>query len=116
MDRSLTSLRVALLVSLPVPFLVAAFVGALAGDGQSPELLAVIAIAVAGLAATFWCQALEHARKRRRPDDDDDGWRRGSDDEPPRPHDGPGGVNVDWDAFERDFAAYASRRTPSLTA
>jgi hypothetical protein len=44
-------------------------------------------------------------------EDDDGGWGRGPD-EPSRPHDG-GGLQFDWERFERDFRAYCER-VPAL--
>jgi hypothetical protein len=107
----------------PVAFPIVAGVSAVihlgfhAAATAAPPLDAVALVLAGWTSFGLWCVWLGRVPGARfRPgggDDgghDDGGGGGGSGDDPPRPADGPpGGGAIDWDAFERDFAAYAER-------
>jgi hypothetical protein len=100
-------MRVGVVPALALPFVVAAFAAALTNHEPPPEIMAPILALVLGAVVVCWARVIVHWRAERRPDDDDDPWRSGGADEDPRlPGGGSGGPAIDWNAFERDFAAY----------
>ena len=100
-------LRAGVVSALVLPFCLAAFAAALT-SGQPPlEIMAPILAVLVCVLAVCWARVAPHWRPQRGPDDDDEPWRRdGSEDDPRLPDGGAGGPEIDWPAFERDFAAY----------
>jgi hypothetical protein len=111
----------------PVRFAVVAAVSAAVHLGfhtaatAAPSIASAIALVLAGWTTfAMWCLWLSRNPSRGfREDDGDDsdgGGGRGPGEDPRDPDGGPSG-DVDWDAFEREFAAYVDRtRTPEPAA
>jgi hypothetical protein len=91
----------------------------------APSIASAVALVLSGWTTfAMWCLWLARSPSRgfREAEDDggDDGdgggGGRGPGEDPPGPDDGPSG-DVDWDAFEREFAGYVNRRrTPQPAA
>ena len=105
-------MRVGVVPALALPFVLAAFAAALTNHEPPPEIMAPILPLVLGVVVVCWAPVIVHWRAERHVDDDDDGpWRSGgADDDPRLPGGGSGGPTIDWNAFERDFAAYVRAR------
>jgi hypothetical protein len=110
----------------PVRFAVVAAVSAAVHLGfhtaatAAPSIASAIALVLAGWTTfAMWCLWLSRNPSRGFREDDgsdesDGGGGRGPGEDPPGPDDGPSG-DVDWDEFEREFAAYVRlRREPAL--
>jgi hypothetical protein len=109
----------------PIRFAVAAAVTATihlgfhAAATAAPTLDAVALVLAGWTTFGLWCLWLGRVPSRGFRQNDDDGptgsdgpggGGGGPDDGRPSDGPGPGGNDVDWDAFERDFAAYVERR------
>jgi hypothetical protein len=81
------------------------------GSGPSAALSAPLAVAALVLTIFWWRRLPARAPRRPNRDDDDFGGRGWHGDHGPfGPGDGPGGLEIDWTAFERDFWAHVARR------
>jgi hypothetical protein len=100
-------MRAGVIPALALPFVAAAFAAALTNHEPPLEVMAPILALVVTIVVVCWARVIVHWRAERRPDDDDDPWRPGgAGDDPRLPGGGSGGPAIDWDVFERDFAAY----------
>ncbi len=107
----------------PIRFAVVAAVSATihlgfhAAATAAPTLDAVALVLAGWSTFGLWCLWLGRVPSAGFRQNEDDGGGSGGEGgggggggpDPDRPRDGPGGDDVDWDAFEREFAAYVER-------
>jgi hypothetical protein len=113
----ITRLASGLLFCLPIS--IGLLAASLSGSGPPLWLIAPVSM-IAIVVAIAWRARLATQAPEQQPPLDDEGfdWRRwDGDEDPPDPLNGPGGVVIDWRAFERDFWAHVGRlgRTPAPT-
>jgi hypothetical protein len=108
-DRSLvTTLRVGIMSALALPFGLAGLASAMTSHEPPVSVIAPIVALAALVSIACWSRIVTHWRDPDGPDDDEP-WRHGDGPDGFTPPDGSSdGPSIDWRAFEREFAAYAS--------
>jgi hypothetical protein len=110
-DKSLvTTLRVGIVSALALPFGLAGLAASMTSHEPSLKVVAPIVVLATLVSIACWSRVLVYWRDPDSPEDDEP-WRRGGgpDDLDP-PDGGSDGPAIDWDAFERAFAAYVRSR------
>ena len=111
MDKSLvTTLRVGIVSALALPFGLAGLAASMTSHEPPLRVVAPIVVLAALISIACWSRVLVHWCDPDGPEDDDP-WRRGGGPDDVNPPDGGSdGPAIDWEAFERAFAAYVRSR------